>query len=243
MRQQIEQLEDFVNNRKGIVNQLEQMFDCGQNHKEELYRDCSTFELNMAQENDNYLVNEIETVKAKIISTVGHLGDTLKQAKEKGGSGWLTDEQQSEVFDYGTKLRRLKQIEKLQQAAQKENHGFMVIVEEAKDIGKNAFSAGLMKKMLKRRSTMHSKQKSFLMTPTEVASSLLGNDDSFPSPKNALLGQLPEAEENSQSEYEPPNRAQVVMTMLLMHKEKMETQYVIGGRVCFIKASYVNGNV
>ena len=47
----------------------------------------------------------------------------------------------------------------------------------------------------------------------------------------------------SGSEYELPNRAQVVMTMLLMHKEKIETQYTIGGRVCFIKASYVNGNV
>ena len=33
------------------------------------------------------------------------------------------------------------------------------------------------------------------------------------------------------------------MTMLLMHKEKMETQYTIGGRVCWVKASYVNGNV
>ena len=178
MRQQIEQLKDFVTNRKDIVNQLEQMFDSGLNHKEELFRDCSTFEINMAQQNDNYLVDEIENVKAQIISTVGHIGDTLKQAEEKGGSGWLTDEQQSEVFDYGRRLRRLKQIEKLQQAAQKENHGLMIVVEEAKDVGKNAFSAGLMKKMLKRRSTMHSKQqKSFMMTPTEVGSSPLGNDD------------------------------------------------------------------
>ena len=28
-----------------------------------------------------------------------------------------------------------------------------------------------------------------------------------------------------------------------MHKEKMEAQYIIGGRNCFIKASYLNGNV
>ena len=39
------------------------MFDGGQNHKEELFRDCSTFEINMAQQNENYLVSEIETVK------------------------------------------------------------------------------------------------------------------------------------------------------------------------------------
>ena len=54
------------------------------------------------------MFTEIDDMKGVIKDTMGQLGDTLQKAAEKGGTGWLNDEQQSEVFDYGTKLRRLK---------------------------------------------------------------------------------------------------------------------------------------
>ena len=39
------------------------------------------------------------------------------------------------------------------------------------------------------------------------------------------------------------NRAQIAMTMLLFFKEQIDTQIMIGGIMCNVQGSYINGMV
>lgn len=56
----------------------------------------------------------------------------------------------------------------------------------------------------------------------------------------AQLGEIPqEAEEDD----EDLDRAHYAMTLLLIYKERIETNMMISGVPCRVKASYVNGNV
>lgn len=52
-----------------------------------------------------------------------------------------------------------------------------------------------------------------------------------------------EAEDLEQSEEMEEDRAHQVMSLLLIYKETVDTQLLISGVVCQIKASYVNGMV
>ena len=71
-------------------------------------------------------------------------------------------------------------MELLRQSERKETHGFVVVKEENKDYGKNAFSAGLMKKMLKRRSTISMKKS---QVSTNDVGSLFRTDETPTTPK------------------------------------------------------------
>ena len=60
------------------MKELETMTSTAQNHKKELFRDCSTFEVNLAREDENSLIKDIDHLKEEIGSTMERLGDKLR---------------------------------------------------------------------------------------------------------------------------------------------------------------------
>ena len=116
---------------------------------------------------------------------------------------------------------------------------------QPRDEGKQAFSAGLMRKMLKQRSTFIKQQ-----TVSDIGTPGLGLNvqdsffDNFLEPDNlnqpAQLGEIPQQAEEDDEDLD---RAHYAMTLLLIYKERIETNMMISGVPCRVKASYVNGNV
>ena len=94
MRQEVQQVSQFVNERKDIINELGTKTTEAHMNRDQLFRDCSTFEENLVKNRNHAIFRDIQQMKDTIGETMGELGDTLRQACEKGGTGWLNEEQQ-----------------------------------------------------------------------------------------------------------------------------------------------------
>ena len=77
LRNEIGTLEEFVNGRRDICNELAFKTTEALAHKDELFRDCSTFELNLTKGADGAIFCEVDDMKDKIQDTMVQLGATL----------------------------------------------------------------------------------------------------------------------------------------------------------------------
>ena len=102
----MQDISDHIENRKAQIKDLKERTIQAKSDKVELYRDISTFECNYAGLNKREIFKNIDDLTEKIVTQKEALAEATKQ--EPGMRSWLTQEQQTDIFETMKEVRRIQ---------------------------------------------------------------------------------------------------------------------------------------